>query len=150
MQPRIPPPLVVLVIAAAMWALSIPLPAIALPWPLRVAAALVIASIGAAFSIAGAIAFHRAKTTVNPLRPELASALVTTGIYRISRNPMYVGMALVLIAWAVGLASPVALIGPAAFIMYMNRFQIAPEERALAAKFGQEYAAYRSRVRRWL
>ena len=96
------------------------------------------------------VSLRRARTTVNPLRPERASALVTTGVYRITRNPMYVGMALMLLAWAVLLASPAALAGPVTFIAYMNRFQIGPEEDALDTLFGPDYAAYRSRVRRWL
>ena len=117
---------------------------------MRVAAAIAIALVGGAFSIAGALAFRRAKTTVNPLRPERASALVTTGVYRITRNPMYVGLLLGLLAWAAGLSSPVSLAGPVAFIMFINRFQIEPEEKALLVKFGPEYETYKSTVRRWL
>lgn len=63
---------------------------------------------------------------------------------------MYLGLLFILIAWAVFLSSAWALIGPLAFVLYMNRFQIAPEERALSAMFGISYSAYKSRVRRWL
>ncbi len=84
------------------------------------------------------------------LQPERTSALVTTGVYRITRNPMYVGLLLGLLAWAAGLSSPVSLAGPVAFIMAINRFQIEPEEKALLAKFGPEYETYKSAVRRWL
>lgn len=147
---RIPPPLVALVLLPCMWLLSWVPPGIGVGLPARLALAAGVALAGLCFSLAGVHAFRRARTTVNPLRPEQASALVTTGVYRITRNPMYVGMALVLLAWAVLLASPVALAGPAAFIAYMNRFQIGPEEQALDALFGPDYAAYRSRVRRWL
>jgi len=87
---------------------------------------------------------------VNPLKPDSASALVVAGIYRWTRNPMYLGMATVLAAWGLYLANIGALAGVALFVAYMNRFQIAPEERALEARFGADFAAYRGRVRRWL
>jgi len=72
------------------------------------------------------------------------------GIYRFTRNPMYVGLALVLLGWAALLSSPWALLGPLVFVLYINRFQIAPEERVLSAKFGAAYTEYIARVRRWL
>lgn len=82
------------------------------------------------------------------LRKDLTGA--KAGIYRYSRNPMYVGLAAMLSAWAIYLRSPVALSGVAVFILYMNRFQITPEERALESLFAEEFVAYRARVRRWL
>lgn len=96
------------------------------------------------------IRFRRANTTVNPLKPQAASSLVTAGIYRYTRNPMYLGLLFLLVAWAVLLSSPFALLGPVAFVTYISRFQIVPEERVLAALFGAEYAAYQAGVRRWL
>ena len=105
---------------------------------------------GAGFAIAGVLAFRRHHTTINPLHPEKTSRLVTGGIYRISRNPMYVGMAMLLLAWAVFLESPAALLGIGAFIAYITRFQIVPEERVLLAKFGDAYIDYVRRVRRWI
>ena len=150
LEHRIPPPIVALLLAAVMWLLSLVVPRVEAPPWLRVALALAIAVPGAAFSIAGAVAFRRAKTTLNPLRPEAASTLVTGRVYRITRNPMYVGLLLGLVAWAVGLSSLEALVGPVAFMLYINRFQIGPEEKALSAKFGGDYAAYTAKVRRWL
>jgi protein-S-isoprenylcysteine O-methyltransferase Ste14 len=123
---------------------------IQVPSALRLAAAAAIALVGIGFSAAGVLAFRRARTTVNPTTPEKATALVSSGAYRITRNPMYVGLAWVLVAWAVFLSSGWALLGVVAFVLYIGRFQIAPEERALAQLFGSEYAAYRARVRRWL
>ena len=105
---------------------------------------------GVSFDLLGLIAFLRMKTTINPLQPGKASALVTGGVYRITRNPMYVGMALLLTAWAVHLAALWPLLGPVFFVLYINRFQIAPEERVLKELFGEEYVAYTARVRRWL
>lgn len=150
LEHRIPPPLVAALFGLAMWALARVVPGIALaPW-LRVGATAAIFLAGACFCLAGVASFRRARTTVNPLKPEQASALVSSGIYRWSRNPMYVGFALFLAAWAAWLASPWTLLGVAGFVLYMNRFQIAPEERALAALFGKQFTDYCARVRRWL
>ena len=147
---KIPPPAVALVVGLSMWWVTRygVLEGVPLAW--RIGAALVVAAVGAAFDVAGILAFRRAKTTVNPMKPEKSAALVVSGVYRITRNPMYVGMVFILLAWAVYLASPWALFGPLAFAAYITRFQIKPEERVLAARFGDEFAGYQARVRRWL
>jgi protein-S-isoprenylcysteine O-methyltransferase Ste14 len=147
---KIPPPAVAVLIAGAMWGISLATPALDVARLVRLAAAIAIALAGAGIALSGAISFRRAGTTVNPMKPETASSLVRTGIYGITRNPMYVGDLFVLVAWAIFLSAPWALAGALAFVLYMNRFQIAPEERALSAMFGADYAAYKSRVRRWL
>ncbi|MEW9900753.1 isoprenylcysteine carboxylmethyltransferase family protein [Chitinivorax sp. PXF-14] len=147
---KIPPPVVALIMGGAMWGISRYTPGIDMPLPARVALALVLPLLGGGISYAGASAFRRARTTVNPLKPEQASTLVTGGIYRLTRNPMYVGGALVLLGWMVFLAAPWALVGPIAFVAYITRFQIMPEERVLAARFGEAYGDYRAKVRRWL
>lgn len=147
---KVPPPVVALLIAAAMWGLSLLAPAEAPPATLRMVVAIAIACAGIGIDIAGAVAFHRARTTINPLKPKATSALVTTGVYRFTRNPMYVGQAVILLAWAIWLASLPALLGLPAFVLYISRFQIAPEERALTGIFGAAYSDYRSKVRRWL
>ena len=139
-----------LVFLALMGSLSLVLPQFMMPLAPRAVAASAIALTGLAFSVAGALSFRRAKTTVNPLKPEKASSLVTSGVYRVTRNPMYLGLALVVLAWAVLLASPVLLLGPVGFVAYINRFQIAPEERVLSARFGADFEAYRAQGRRWL
>jgi protein-S-isoprenylcysteine O-methyltransferase Ste14 len=147
---KIPPPAVALLVAGAMWAVSRYGVLDGVPPAWRIGAAIGVAAIGGAFDVAGIIAFRRAKTTVNPMKPEKSAALVSSGVYRISRNPMYVGMVFILLAWAVYLASPWALLGPLAFAAYITRFQIKPEERVLAARFGAEFSSYQARVRRWL
>jgi protein-S-isoprenylcysteine O-methyltransferase Ste14 len=147
---KIPPPAVGVVVAGAMWAVSRYGALEGVPPAWRLGAALGLAAIGAAFDVAGLIAFRRAKTTVNPMKPEKSAALVRSGVYRLTRNPMYVGMAFILLAWAVYLASPWALFGPLAFAAYITHFQIKPEERVLAARFGAEFFSYQARVRRWL
>lgn len=147
---KIPPPVVALIICAAMWGLCLFTPVLDVSMFDRAMAALVIASIGGVIAIAGVAGFRKARTTVNPTKPEAASSLVTAGIYRYTRNPMYVGLLLVIVAWAAFLSSFWALLGPLAFALYIARFQIRPEERVLSGLFGAEYIAYQSRVRRWL
>ncbi len=98
-----------------------------------------------------AIAFFLlAKTTVNPFQPEKSSALVTSGIYQITRNPMYIGLICLLFAWTIWLGSFFGLIVIVLFQQYITRFQIMPEERALRQIFGKDYDDYCSQVRRWL
>ena len=147
---KIPPPAVAALVAAAMWGISLATPALEFPGLPRVAIAAALAVIGFCIDVAGLISFRRAKTTINPLKPGTTSALVTSGIYRMSRNPMYLGLLFLLVAWAVFLASAWAMLGPAAFVLYINRFQIEPEERILTTLFGADYSAYKSAVRRWL
>jgi len=150
LETRIPPPLVALVLAVAMWGLSHFEPHFAIPRNVRVAVALVIALVGGSFTALGMLTFRRLKTTIDPTKPHKTSSFVTSGVYRVTRNPMYVGVALVLVAWAVFLGAPWPFVGPVLFVLYVTRFQIEPEERILAGLFGAEYSAYRNRVRRWL
>jgi protein-S-isoprenylcysteine O-methyltransferase Ste14 len=113
-------------------------------------AALGLALLGAGSALAGVIAFRASKTTVNPLIPGASSTLVSAGIYRLSRNPMYLGFLLILAAWTVYLSNAVAVLLLPAFVAYMNQFQIKPEERALLAKFGPRFSQYMAAVRRWV
>ncbi len=133
-----------------MWGLAFYTPALALPTTTRVGLAAAVALIGGAFSLAGLLAFRKAKTTVNPMNPGAASSLVSTGVYRFTRNPMYVGLLFVLLGLAILLSAPFSLLGPLFFVVYIGRFQIKPEEQVLAGMFGSEFAAYQARVRRWL
>ena len=147
---KVPPPIVALLIGVVMWALSRGTrPVTVRAFPI-IMTAVVIALVGGGITLSGAITFRRAKTTVDPLKPERASSLVTFGVYRMTRNPMYVGLLLVLIGWAVFLVNVWSALGPLVFVAYITRFQIQPEERALASLFGEAYATYKSRVRRWL
>ena len=152
LENRLPPPIVASLFGLLMWPAACYVPGLDLAYSVRVLVlvALLVLAIGVFFSVAGVLSFRQAQTTVNPLKPETASALVRSGIYQYSRNPMYVGFALLLLAWACYLASPFALLGVLGFVLYMNRFQISPEERALTILFGNEYQAYQAQVRRWL
>jgi protein-S-isoprenylcysteine O-methyltransferase Ste14 len=105
---------------------------------------------GVAVAVGGVMSFRRAKTTVNPLKPETSVALVSTGVYSFTRNPMYLGMVLALFAWALYLSSIWSFVGPVLFALYITRFQIVPEERVLDRLFGTPFAEYKKRVRRWL
>ena len=147
---RIPPVLVVAVTACLMWALAWLLPALNLALPGRTPAAIVAALTGVLITLAGVVEFRRARTTTHPLKPGSATSLVAGGIYRLTRNPMYLGFALALLGGGIFLSNPLSLAVLFLFVAYMNRFQIALEEKALESLFGEEFAAYRSKVRRWL
>jgi protein-S-isoprenylcysteine O-methyltransferase Ste14 len=105
---------------------------------------------GAIMTGSAMLSFWMAHTTANPMKPSSASFLVTSGVYRFTRNPMYVGLLLLLVGWALYVANVLAFLFLPAFILYMNQFQIKPEERALTARFGRKYLEYASRVNRWL
>jgi protein-S-isoprenylcysteine O-methyltransferase Ste14 len=112
--------------------------------------ALIFILAGGLISALGVLAFRQAKTTVNPTSPETVSLLVVKGIYNLSRNPMYLGFLLTLVGLALLVENKLSFGVLPAFVAYMNRFQIAPEEKVLSAKFGQEFGAYMQRVRRWV
>lgn len=151
---RLPPPLIDGGCALLMMWLAHVLPAAQL-WPRggptwAQVLALLLVGLGAAVALAGLLAFRRARTTFNPLTPERSSVLVTGGIYRITRNPMYLGMLLVLAGWGVWLGNAASWIALPLSMALLTRLQIAPEERILRARFGAAFDAYAARVRRWL
>jgi protein-S-isoprenylcysteine O-methyltransferase Ste14 len=147
---KIPPPVIAALVAIAMWGISLTTPLFEISMIYRRPVAIGIALAGMAFNVTSIISFRQAQTTINPMKPESASFLVSSGIYRITRNPMYVGVLFLLMAWSAFLSSPWTLLGPLAFFLYISRFQIAPEEMALSRLFGTDYAAYKTMVRRWL
>jgi protein-S-isoprenylcysteine O-methyltransferase Ste14 len=147
---RVPPVVVVVVAALVIWGLrrAFPEEGIFIPGRRIIYGTLLV--LGALVAVAGVLAFRRARTTVNPMKPDAASSLVTGGVYRLTRNPMYLGFALALLALAVFFSNPLGLAGVALYVAWMNLFQIAPEERALRARFGEPFDLYCARVRRWL
>jgi len=147
---KIPPVVIVLLLGAAMTALAHFAPAFGFTVPANRVIAAGLAGLGVGIALLGVRSFRRAGTTVNPLQPAAASQLVVSGIYRRTRNPMYLGMLLLLVGWGVFLGNGLAFISAAAFIPLMNRLQIGPEERILTATFGPAFTAYQSAVRRWL
>lgn len=146
----IPPLLLAFALLALMWLVAHAWPRLALDFPGRSAVGGIVAIAGLVVCGLTVRAFRRARTTVDPTRPERASTLVTGGLFAVSRNPMYIGVALVLVGWGVWLAHPVALLLPLVFVVYLDRLQVPREEQALAAAFGDEYARYAREVRRWL
>ena len=149
MQAKIPPLLIVFVLGAGMLAADARLPG-HFDFPGRAWAAYALVAAGILLVLLGVGRFRKADTTVDPLHPDRASELVTGGVYRFTRNPMYLGFAAVLAGWDLYLGSWFGALSRPLYVLLMNRFQIGPEERALAGRFGAAYQAYRSRVRRWL
>lgn len=147
---RIPPAVVALIAALGIWLLSGWTPFLIVDLPLRKPLAALLVACGGISGFAGIFMFRATHTTVDPRHPSAARVLVTGGIYRFTRNPMYFGIVLILMAWVVFLGNFLSLILVALFVVYMNRFQILPEERALAENFGDPYRQYQQQVRRWV
>ena len=147
---KIPPVALVVLFALAIWFVAWMNPWADLQIPGREWVALVLLIMGFALIIAGAVVFISAKTTVNPMTPELATSIVNRGVYKLSRNPMYLGFFLMLVGWGMLLANILSALLLPLFILCIDRFQIIPEENALLTKFGDEYAGYLKSVRRWI
>lgn len=150
LEHRIPPPIVVLIVAAVMWPLGAIAPALPVDDVWRFVGAGTLTLAGLFVAGAGVGRFARAKTTINPVDIGAASSLVTTGVFAYTRNPMYLGMVLLLVGWSLFLGSAWTLLGPIGFFAFIARFQIVPEERVMAKLFGPQYENYRRRVRRWI
>ena len=150
LQLRIPPLAVVALAGGLGWITARIVPGLSFEFSGRAEVAATLGLLGVACSVLGVAAFRLARTTVNPTTPDATTALVVSGIYRVTRNPMYLGFLLLLLAEMVWLANPVALLVAPAFVLYLNRFQIAPEEIALRSRFGAEFNAYAAQVRRWI
>ena len=147
---KVPPVALGLICAALMGLAARFVPRLGFSLPGRAFVAGGLALGGALISLLGVVAFRRARTTVNPMKPETSSSLVVVGIYRVTRNPMYLGFLLILLGGAAYCSNVLSLLAIPAFVLYMTVFQIRPEERALDSLFGPEFAAYRTRVRRWI
>ncbi len=147
---RIPPPFIALLVAAALWLLARGAPVAAPRSTLTLVLSLVTGLTGGLLAAWGAATFARSGTTVSPTSPDRTTRVVRSGPFAFTRNPMYVGVLLVVAAWGIWLRSPWLLLALPAMAAYLTRFQIVPEERILREKFGAEYDAYCARVRRWL
>jgi len=147
---KIPPVAVFLLFAAVMWITAAVTADYSFNGVFRVTLIVLVLAASAVFGLAGVFSFKRAGTTVHPLKPERSSSLVTGGIYRLSRNPMYLALLLALLAWGLYLSSLYALAIAVLFAPWMNRFQIEPEERTMEKMFAQEFLDYCKATRRWL
>jgi protein-S-isoprenylcysteine O-methyltransferase Ste14 len=148
---KVPPPILILLVALAMLGVAclewLPLP-IPLTW--RIPSGIVIAGVALAILATCKRQLDRKNTTWLPTEPEKATALVTDGIFRYTRNPMYLTAVLFLTGVGVIVGNMLALVLVPCFILYIGRFQIAPEERALEGIFGEAYREYKRSVRRWV
>ena len=150
MQAKIPPPILAALVAAVMYGVS------KSPWSLHfdsgfngwISSALLLA--GAVVAALGVIQFRRHKTTVDPLHPDKASTLVTSGIFSVTRNPMYVGLTLILLGVGVRFDSLAAVLIAVGFVPLITALQIRAEEAAMRDLFGSDFDAYAANVRRWL
>ncbi len=147
---KIPPPIYLLAVAGLMWLLDHHVPIIELtssPWNKL---GLLLMVVGLSSDGTSLLQFLRAHTTINPFHPENTKKLVTTGMYKLSRNPMYIGLLFLLTGWAIFLGSLSPFIMLPIFMTVMTIQQIIPEEQILEQKFGQQYRDYKQSVRRWL
>ncbi len=147
---KIPPPVIFAVFGGIMWTLSRLVKAADFSLPASTVLALAIAGVGGLFAVPAIVFFLLARTTIHPHNPHETRKLIVTGVNAVSRNPMYLGLLFVLMAWAIYLSNIASFVPLPFFVAYLNRFQIRPEERALADRFGSEYEEYRKHVRRWL
>lgn len=150
MHRYLPPPVVMLLTAALMWLLAYATPWLSVRFPGQGWLGLAVALGGLLVMLLAALELRRHRTTINPMYPESSEHLVTGGIYRLSRNPIYLADVLLLAGWLVYLGNAPAVLLLPAFMVIIQRVQIAPEERALAARFGETFHAYTRQVRRWI
>ena len=118
--------------------------------PLQGWVAGVVIVFGLSFDLMGLLEFRKHATTISPLSPNKSALVVSSGIYRITRNPMYLGMAIVLVGVTIAFGSAIGLLMVLVFVLCITRFQIKPEERILEAKFGEAFVDYKAKVKRWI
>jgi protein-S-isoprenylcysteine O-methyltransferase Ste14 len=150
MNTRIPPPVIVVLLTALMWLLNTGRRSAGFEFAPQPILAIALAAVALLLMLAAAAQMFIAKTTVNPLRPERATRLITTGVFAYSRNPIYLADLLLLTALALWLGNLENIVLRGVFVWYINRFQIAPEEKALTKLFGAGFEQYCARVRRWV
>jgi len=151
MHLKIPPAIIAIMALITMVIIAKSLPQFSFLLPNKLLIAIVVAITGISIAAAGVVAFRKLQTTVNPTKPGTASTLAVDGIYKWSRNPMYLGILLFLIACGIYAANLIALVVmPFVFLVYMTVYQIKPEEDALTLIFGEDFVQYKARVRRWL
>jgi protein-S-isoprenylcysteine O-methyltransferase Ste14 len=147
---KLPPVAQFLMVAAGMWLIAKYLPALSFDIPARRSLAALFFLLGGIVAVPAIATFRSAGTTVDPRDPDKATCLVVSGVYRYSRNPMYLGLLFLLISWAFYLSNLAAFAGAPLFVIAMNRLQICHEEEAMEAQFGDDFRRYRKSVRRWI
>lgn len=147
---KIPPLVWVLSFAVCIWLCSDWFPSFRFTFAGAKFLGLLVAFLGLGLAVSGILVFQKAQTTVNPLRPGDAAALVRGGPYRFTRNPMYLGMLFVLFGWSLALQNACGFVFLPIYVLILTELQIRPEEKFLVELFGQEYNDYRCEVPRWL
>lgn len=147
---RIPPPVIAVISLGLIWLLSWLLPSFGFSFKGIKVIAFVFIGMGILSAFIGVFSFSNAATTSSPVKLEMASKLVTKGLYKYTRNPMYLGIFLGLTGFSFYFGNWACFIVPVLFLLYITRFQIKAEERVLKAKFGKEYEDYLSSTRRWI
>lgn len=147
---KIPPPIVGLICALLMWIISSVSVSFDFILPGRTMIALCLLCLAVCLDVFALLKFRSNKTTINPMKPDESSDLVVSGIYKYTRNPMYLGLLIILCSWAVYLADFVSLLLLPVFVWYITTYQIIPEEQILENKFGMKYIQYKHNVRRWI
>ena len=150
MKLLIPPPLYALAAGVAIWALQHVLPGLNTAFPGQSILAWSLIAVGVGIGVIAVGSFFQTGTTISPHTPQKTASLVTGGLYSFSRNPMYLAMLLVLVGYALGRGNPLGMLPVVAFVIIIEAVQIRPEEAVLEEKFGEDYRAYKARVRRWL
>lgn len=147
---KIPPPVVGLVCALIMWLISRFLPGADFNFPLRNLISLSLLGLALCIDISALLKFKSLKTTINPMKPDDSSSLAAKGVYKYTRNPMYLGLLIILFSWGIYLGNYMSMLLLPIFVWYMTVFQIIPEEKALENKFNEKYYQYKQKVRRWI
>ncbi|MEM8935018.1 MAG: isoprenylcysteine carboxylmethyltransferase family protein [Pseudomonadota bacterium] len=150
MKLKIPPPIFALICLALMVGVRQFTDIGAFEFPGQTGVAIVLIALGLIVSFLAMKEFRRAQTTVNPMAPDQASSLVQGGVFKISRNPMYLGLAFILVGATIWMGAALNVVVLVFFVIYITVFQIKPEEDVMAEKFGSEYQDYRTKVRRWI
>ena len=148
MNNKIPPPLVTLICGLAIYYSQIFFPNTQTSLGNLIAIALLL--LGITIMVTAVLSFKKQGTTVNPLQPEKASSLVVSGLFNYSRNPMYFAMLLILLSLTAKFNVVGGLVNTLAFVIFMTKFQIIPEELALERKFGKQFTQYKEKTRRWI
>ena len=145
---KIPPPLIVLVLIVSIYFSSIKIDLINIPLQMEIS--IFILSVGILIFVNPVLQFIKSKTTVNPIQFEEVNKLVTTGIFKYSRNPMYLGMLMIVLSTSIFYLNIYSILTPLLFMLWINKFQIKREEEFLTEKFGNEYLSYKKKTRRWI
>jgi len=150
MKLLVPPPVQAIICAACMWVIAARFPVLGFSFSMQQEVAIAICVIGILVDLISVGLFTKLKTTVSPFSPQKTKKLVTSGLYQFSRNPMYLGMVIILLGLGVWLGNFAAFALVPGFMWFVTIYQIIPEEEILTGKFGQEYADYKTKVRRWI